>query len=75
MVELMRQGLTPEAACKEACMRIIRKNKDLTGLQCGFIAIDKNGNYGGYSIFAGFNYALRNNAGEALIDAKFDRNW
>jgi isoaspartyl peptidase/L-asparaginase-like protein (Ntn-hydrolase superfamily) len=75
VVELMRQGLSPEAACKEACMRIIRKNKDLTGLQCGFIAIDKNGNYGGYSIFAGFNYALRNNAGEALIDAKFDRNW
>jgi isoaspartyl peptidase/L-asparaginase-like protein (Ntn-hydrolase superfamily) len=75
VVELMRQGLAPEAACKEACMRIIRKNKDLTGLQCGFIAIDKNGNYGGYSIFAGFNYALRNNAGEALIDAKFDRNW
>jgi isoaspartyl peptidase/L-asparaginase-like protein (Ntn-hydrolase superfamily) len=75
IVELMRQGLSPEAACKEACMRIIRKNKDLTGLQCGFIAIDKNGNYGGYSIFAGFNYALRNNAGEALIDAKFDRNW
>jgi isoaspartyl peptidase/L-asparaginase-like protein (Ntn-hydrolase superfamily) len=75
VVELMRQGLAPEAACKEACMRIISKNKDLTGLQCGFIAIDKNGNYGGYSIFAGFNYALRNKDGEALIDAKFDRNW
>ncbi len=75
VVELMRQGLSPEAACKEACMRIIRKNKDLTGLQCGFIAIDKNGNYGGYSIFSGFNYAFRNNEGEALIDAKFDRNW
>ena len=75
VVELMRQGLSPEAACKEACMRIIRKNKDLTGLQCGFIAIDKNGNYGGYSIFAGFNYALRTQDGEALIDAKFDRNW
>lgn len=75
VVELMRQGYTPFEACKEACMRIIRKHKDLSGLQCGFIALDKNGNYGAYSIYAGFNFALRNNEGEALVDAKFDRNW
>lgn len=75
VVELMRQGYTPFDACKEACMRIIRKHKDLTGLQCGFIALDKNGNYGAYSIYAGFNFALRNSEGEALVDAKFDRNW
>lgn len=75
VVELMRQGYTPFDACKEACMRIIRKHKDLTGLQCGFIALDKNGNYGAYSIYAGFNFALRNTEGEALVDAKFDRNW
>jgi N4-(beta-N-acetylglucosaminyl)-L-asparaginase len=71
----MRQGLSPEAACKEVCMRIIRKNKDLTGLQCGFIAIDKNGNYGGYAIYAGFNFALRTSTETKLIDTKFDRNW
>ncbi len=75
VVELMRQGYTPFDACKEACMRIIRKHKDLSGLQCGFIALDKNGNYGAYSIYAGFNFALRNTEGEALVDAKFDRNW
>ncbi|MFM8963541.1 MAG: isoaspartyl peptidase/L-asparaginase family protein [Sphingomonadales bacterium] len=75
VVELMRQGYTPFDACREACMRIIRKHKDLSGLQCWFIALDKNGNYGAYSIYAGFNFALRNNEGEALVDAKFDRNW
>jgi N4-(beta-N-acetylglucosaminyl)-L-asparaginase len=75
VVELMRQGYTPFDACKEACMRIVRKHQDLTGLQCGFIALDKEGNYGAYSIYAGFNFALRNNDGEALVDAKFDRNW
>jgi isoaspartyl peptidase/L-asparaginase-like protein (Ntn-hydrolase superfamily) len=75
VVELMRQGLSPEAACKEVCMRIIRKNKDLTGLQCGFIAIDKNGNYGGYAIYTGFNFALRTYTETKLIDTKFDRNW
>lgn len=75
VVELMRQGLSPEEACKETCMRIIRKNKDLTGLQCGFIAIDKAGNYGGYAIYAGFNFALRTNTETKLVDTKFDRNW
>ena len=75
VVELMRHGYTPLAACKEACMRIVRKHQDLTGLQCGFIAIDKDGNYGAYSIYAGFNFALRHNEGAALIDAQFDRNW
>ena len=75
VVELMRHGYTPLAACKEACMRIVRKHKDLTGLQCGFIAIDKDGNYGAYSIYAGFNFALRHNEGAELIDAQFDRNW
>lgn len=75
VVELMRQGLSPQAACKEACMRIIRKHPDLTGLQCGFLAIDKAGNYGAYSIYAGFNFAKHDGQKNELVDAPFDRNW
>ena len=75
VVELMRQGLSPQAACKEACMGIIRKHPDLTGLQCGFLAIDKAGNYGAYSIYAGFNFAKHDGQKNELIDAPFDRNW
>ena len=75
VVELMRHGYSPLEACKEACMRIIRKHDDLTGLQCGFIALDKDGNYGAYSIYAGFNFALRTLEEEKLVDANFDRNW
>ena len=75
VVELMRHGYTPQEACKEACMRIIRKHKDLTGLQCGFLAIDKEGNYGAYSIYAGFNFAKQDAQKNELIDAPFDRNW
>jgi isoaspartyl peptidase/L-asparaginase-like protein (Ntn-hydrolase superfamily) len=75
VVELMRHGYSPLEACKEACMRIIRKHDDLTGLQCGFIALDKDGNYGAYSIYAGFNFALRTIEEEKLVDANFDRNW
>jgi N4-(beta-N-acetylglucosaminyl)-L-asparaginase len=75
VVELMRHGYTPYDACKEACMRIIKKHDDLTGLQCGFIALDKDGNYGAYSIYAGFNFALRTMEEEKMVDATFDRNW
>jgi isoaspartyl peptidase/L-asparaginase-like protein (Ntn-hydrolase superfamily) len=75
VVELMRHGRTPQEACKEAVERIIRKHKDMSGLQCGFIALDKFGNVGGYSVFNGFNYALKSATEEALIDTPFDRKW
>lgn len=75
VVELMRNGKSPAEACKIAVERIISKHKDLTGLQCGFIALDKNGNYGGYSVYNGFDFALRTNEEKRMVDAAFDRNW
>jgi N4-(beta-N-acetylglucosaminyl)-L-asparaginase len=60
VVEMMRQGLSPEAACKAAVERIIKvkgpvKSKEI---QVGFIAINKKGEYGGYCIQKGFNFAV-----------------
>lgn len=75
VVELMRQGYSPNQACKMAVERIIAKHEDLTGLQCGFIALNKRGEHGGYSVYNGFNYALKTNAKEGMIDAEYDRNW
>ena len=75
VVELMRQGLSPQEACKGAVERIISKHKDMSGLQCGFIAIDKDGNYGGYSVFNGFDFALRTENEEKMVETSFDRNW
>ncbi|MBU2018354.1 MAG: N(4)-(beta-N-acetylglucosaminyl)-L-asparaginase [Bacteroidetes bacterium] len=75
VVECMRNGMSPEEACKEAVNRIIRKNKDLTGLQCGFIALDKDGNYGAYSVYNGFNIAVKSIDKEELIDSAYDRKW
>lgn len=75
VVELMRHGRTPQQACQEAVERLISKHKDMTGLQCGFLAIDKNGNVGGYSVFNGFNYALRTTAQEGMVDAPYNRKW
>ena len=59
VVELMRQGLSPEAACKKAVERIIKiKGTKAKDIQVGFITINKQGEYEGYCIQKGFNYAV-----------------
>ena len=59
VVELMRQGLSPENACKKAVERIIKiKGASAKDIQVGFIAINKKGEYGGYCIQKGFDFAV-----------------
>jgi N4-(beta-N-acetylglucosaminyl)-L-asparaginase len=59
VVELMRQGYTPEIACKKAVERIVKRDaKKAKEVQVGFIAINKKGEYGGYCLQKGFNYAV-----------------
>ncbi len=59
VVELMRQGLHPEKACKTAVERIIKiKGDSAKDIQVGFIAINKKGEYGGYCIQKGFDFAV-----------------
>ena len=74
--ELMRQGKTPQEACKIAVERIISKHTDLTGLQCGFLAMDMFGRVGSYSVYSGFNYAIQKEDGKnEMINSDFDREW
>ena len=75
VVELMRHGHSPKEACKLAVERIQKKHKDITGLQVGFIAMNKNGEVGGYSVYAGFNYALKDNANDKMVEAQYDLEW
>ncbi|MGB3143039.1 MAG: N(4)-(beta-N-acetylglucosaminyl)-L-asparaginase [Maribacter sp.] len=56
IVELMRQGKSPQEACEEGVRRIIEKNKDKQDFQIGFIAVNKQGETGGYCIHPGFTY-------------------
>lgn len=56
IVELMRQGKSPQEACREGVNRIIAKNKDKLDFQIGFIAINKKGESGGYCIQPGFTF-------------------
>jgi N4-(beta-N-acetylglucosaminyl)-L-asparaginase len=68
VVELMRQGHTPQQACEEAVRRIVKftqnRGKDLDNIQVGFIALNKMGDYGAYG---GFNYAKYDKQGNELI--------
>ena len=71
IVELMRQGLTPEAACLEAVQRIIKRNSaKAKTLQVGFLAINKKGEFGAYCLQQGFTYAVRSNSEETIYKAK-----
>ena len=56
IVELMRQGKSPQEACEEGVKRISAKNKDNTDFQIGFIAMNKKGETGSYCIQPGFTY-------------------
>ena len=68
IVELMRQGYSPQAACEEAVQRIVSKQQ-YKDMQVGYLAIDKQGNYGAYAIHPGFNYALHLNGENKMHDA------
>ncbi len=57
IVELMRQGMTPQEACEEAANRIIKKY-NYKELQVGYLALNKKGEHGAYSVQTGFNYTL-----------------
>ena len=56
VVELMRGGASPEAACKEALKRIIAKEDGTPNFQVGLIAVSKEGKSGAYALYEGFNY-------------------
>ena len=74
VVELMRQGKSPQQACEEAVQRIVDKNKDKLDFQIGFIAINKKGETGGYCIHPGFSYRVYsrdghvNNTSSSFLD-------
>jgi N4-(beta-N-acetylglucosaminyl)-L-asparaginase len=74
VVELMRQGMSPADACEMAVDRVISKNPDWRQIQVGFIALNKDGEYGGFCIAPGFNYAvLTPDVDNELIDSQSRR--
>ncbi|HTQ63223.1 MAG TPA: N(4)-(beta-N-acetylglucosaminyl)-L-asparaginase [Puia sp.] len=71
VVELLRQGLPPEEACKKAVERIIHRNLEKAkNIQVGFLALKKNGEYGAYAIQKGFTYAVKSGNEEKIYESK-----
>jgi N4-(beta-N-acetylglucosaminyl)-L-asparaginase len=67
VVEYMRQGLSPQDACKKTLERIIKRNpKKRDDLQVGFLALNKKGEYGAFAIQKGFVYSVKNNREEKV---------
>jgi N4-(beta-N-acetylglucosaminyl)-L-asparaginase len=71
VVELMRQGLSPEAACKKVIERIVKiKKEKAKDIQVAFLALNKKGQVGAFAIHPGFDYAIRTNEVEKLVKSR-----
>lgn len=71
VVELMRQGISPEMACKKAVERIIKIRGDKAKeVQVGYIALNTKGEFGGYALQKGFTYAVQSKAGVKVYSSK-----
>ena len=56
VVELMRQGKSPQEACETAVKRIVSSNSQENKFQVAYIAMNKSGEVGSFSIEPGFSY-------------------
>lgn len=72
IVEAMRYGQSPEEACKTALKRLVAMKGEnyAKKIQIGFIAMNKNGEYGCYSMIQNFTMAVHHSKGVEVIKAK-----
>lgn len=72
IVEFMRVGMSPQTACEKAIQRIIDKNLNYKNFQVGYIAVNKAGKTGSYSIHPGFTMMkYHNGKNQAINSASF----
>lgn len=72
IVELMRQGKSPQEACEEAIGRIVNKpGKNFKDFQVAYIAVNKQGETGGYSIHEHFSYNIFKDGANTNIKSDF----
>ncbi len=60
IVELMRQGRSPQEACEEGIKRIVSKG-NFDNFQVAYVAMNKSGETGSYSIHSGFSATINHN--------------
>ncbi len=72
VVELMRNGMSPQKACEEAVSRIVRKGDRYKDFQVAYIAMNKAGETGSYAIHQGFTMMkYQNGQNENIISDHF----
>ena len=80
VVEFMRQGKSPEAACLSACERIVRQTKmkrlldeeNRPNFDVRFYALNRKGEFGSASIWSGGKFAVNTGGKESrLIDCAY----
>ena len=72
VVEFMRQGYSPELACKKAVERIVNRDKvKAKTLQVGFLALNKKGQYGAYAIQKGFVFSVKSDNENQIHPSKY----
>lgn len=72
VVEHMRQGKTPQEACRLVVEKIRRiKKEKAKDIQVCFIALNKQGEHGSYALHQGFNYAVQSSIEHRLVESPF----
>lgn len=71
IVELMRQGLSPQQACEDAIGRIVKRYPNYPDFQVGYLALNKKGQHGAYAIQKGFNYTLSQGGKTTVFESDY----
>ncbi|WKD87020.1 N(4)-(Beta-N-acetylglucosaminyl)-L-asparaginase [Polaribacter huanghezhanensis] len=69
IVELMRQGRTPQEACEEGVKRIVESNPNYKNFQVGYVALNKQGEYGCYCIHGGFGISKYQEGKQTYVES------
>jgi N4-(beta-N-acetylglucosaminyl)-L-asparaginase len=74
VVEKMREGMSPQEACEYVVRRLIEKNKNIMKepYQAAFIALNKKGEVGAYSVIKGFDYVVSKNGVTEGYKSKYE---
>lgn len=68
VVEYMRQGNSPQDACKKVVERIAKRDLEKAKkMQIGFLALDRHGNYGAFALQKGFSFAVKSEKEEIIV--------
>ncbi|HSQ43535.1 MAG TPA: N(4)-(beta-N-acetylglucosaminyl)-L-asparaginase [Ginsengibacter sp.] len=72
VVEFMRQGDSPEMACRKAINRVVSRDMaKAKTFQLAYLALNKKGEYGAYAIQKGFVFCVKSNGEEKIVLSKY----